>query len=86
MTAYSQPHSSQPIAEAIVADIAHYVDDVVICPGSRNSALSLALIARPDVRVHVRIDERSAAFLAVGDRPSHWATRGGGDHLRHCRR
>ena len=66
MTAYSQPHSSQPIAEAIVADIAHYVDDVVICPGSRNSALSLALIARPDVRVHVRIDERSAAFLAVG--------------------
>ena len=56
MTAYSQPHSSQPIAEAIVADIAHYVDDVVICPGSRNSALSLALIARPDVRVHVRID------------------------------
>lgn len=45
------------------------VRDVVVSPGSRSQALSLAaaeLEAAGLLRLHVRIDERSAAFLALG--------------------
>lgn len=53
------------------------VEDVVLAPGSRSAPLAYALAdaARPDderpagaprLRLHVRVDERSAAFLAVG--------------------
>jgi len=45
------------------------VSDVVLCPGSRNAPLAFAL-ADADragrLRLHVRIDERTAGFLAVG--------------------
>ncbi|OBI76999.1 2-succinyl-5-enolpyruvyl-6-hydroxy-3-cyclohexene-1-carboxylic-acid synthase [Mycobacterium sp. E740] len=45
------------------------VRDVVLCPGSRNAPLAFAL-ADADragrVRLHVRIDERTAGFLAIG--------------------
>ncbi|AKS12646.1 2-succinyl-5-enolpyruvyl-6-hydroxy-3-cyclohexene-1-carboxylic-acid synthase [Corynebacterium pseudotuberculosis] len=58
--------SSPQLARAVAAKLAHYLTDVVICPGSRNSPLSLELLARDDIRVHTRIDERSAAFLALG--------------------
>ncbi|KQB87347.1 2-succinyl-5-enolpyruvyl-6-hydroxy-3-cyclohexene-1-carboxylic-acid synthase [Corynebacterium lowii] len=54
------------LARDVAAAVAQYVSDVVICPGSRNSALTLAMLARRDLRVHVRIDERSASFLALG--------------------
>ena len=45
------------------------VRDVVLCPGSRNAPLAFAL-ADADragrLRLHVRIDERVAGFLALG--------------------
>jgi 2-succinyl-5-enolpyruvyl-6-hydroxy-3-cyclohexene-1-carboxylate synthase len=41
------------------------VRQIVAAPGSRNAPLLLALAAR-DFEVHVRIDERTAAFLALG--------------------
>ncbi|MDN6246145.1 MAG: 2-succinyl-5-enolpyruvyl-6-hydroxy-3-cyclohexene-1-carboxylic-acid synthase, partial [Corynebacterium casei] len=54
------------LAQAVAAQLSRHITDVVICPGSRNSPLSLALLAREDVRVHTRIDERTAAFFALG--------------------
>ena len=43
--------------------------EAVLAPGSRSAPLALALFARAqagDVRLHVRTDERSASFLALG--------------------
>jgi 2-succinyl-5-enolpyruvyl-6-hydroxy-3-cyclohexene-1-carboxylate synthase len=45
------------------------VRDIVLCPGSRSQALALAAAAFDAadlVRLHVRIDERVAGFLALG--------------------
>lgn len=45
------------------------VADVVLAPGSRSAPLALELAAahaRFDIRVHVRLDERVAGFVALG--------------------
>ena len=49
--------------------VANGVTDVVLSPGSRNAPLSMALHAADvagRLRLHVRIDERTAGFLALG--------------------
>ena len=53
------------VDELVRNDVRH----VVVCPGSRNAALAMAVHqADADGRLtmHVRIDERSAGFLALG--------------------
>ncbi|MGD9792125.1 MAG: 2-succinyl-5-enolpyruvyl-6-hydroxy-3-cyclohexene-1-carboxylic-acid synthase [Acidimicrobiia bacterium] len=46
--------------------IALGVRHAVIAPGSRSTPMALALVARDELQVHVVIDERSAAFTALG--------------------
>ena len=71
----SAPNASTAFATVLVDELVrHGVTDAVVAPGSRSTPLALAFSADDRVRVHVRIDERSAAFLAVGlirgsDRP-----------------
>ncbi|MBD7981710.1 2-succinyl-5-enolpyruvyl-6-hydroxy-3-cyclohexene-1-carboxylic-acid synthase [Oerskovia merdavium] len=58
--------AAREIVESLVAD---GVTDVVLSPGSRSAALAYALDAADAagrLTLHVRIDERTAAFLALG--------------------
>jgi 2-succinyl-5-enolpyruvyl-6-hydroxy-3-cyclohexene-1-carboxylate synthase len=42
------------------------IEDIVICSGSRNSPLTLAFNDIENFNCHSFIDERSAAFFAIG--------------------
>lgn len=56
-------------AELLAELISRGLRDVVVCPGSRSQALALASAeaeALGAIRLHVRVDERSAAFFALG--------------------
>jgi 2-succinyl-5-enolpyruvyl-6-hydroxy-3-cyclohexene-1-carboxylate synthase len=44
----------------------HYIPQAVICPGSRNAPLTMAFVRHPDIECHSVVDERSAAFIALG--------------------
>ena len=61
--------SSERAAHLLAALVSGGVREVVLAPGSRSAGLALALYAADaagDVRLHVRVDERSAGFLALG--------------------
>lgn len=59
--------SSQPAARILAAVLAgHGIVDVVISPGSRNAPLIVAIARCGAFRIHSVIDERSAAFVALG--------------------
>lgn len=61
---------STALARVLVDElIANGVTDAVLAPGSRNAPFSLALAdadAAQRIRLHVRIDERTGGFLALG--------------------
>lgn len=61
---------STVLARRVVARLVEAgVGDVVVAPGSRNAPLSFAVLAAAEagrLRLHSRLDERSAAFLALG--------------------
>ncbi|HEY0260262.1 MAG TPA: 2-succinyl-5-enolpyruvyl-6-hydroxy-3-cyclohexene-1-carboxylic-acid synthase [Lacisediminihabitans sp.] len=64
------PNPATDFSVALLGEfIRRGVRDIVLCPGSRSQALALAAAAYEEagrVRLRVRIDERSAGFLALG--------------------
>jgi 2-succinyl-5-enolpyruvyl-6-hydroxy-3-cyclohexene-1-carboxylate synthase len=62
--------SATELARAVVAAmVADGVREVVLAPGSRNAPLSFAAFDAAEaglLRLHIRIDERTAGFLALG--------------------
>ena len=62
--------TSISLARAVVAALVEAgVREIVVAPGSRNAPLTFAaydVAAAGLVRLHTRIDERSAGFLALG--------------------
>ena len=70
-----QDHPREPVHPSPSAALATWLvdqlverglTDAVLCPGSRNAPLSFALLADPRITLHTRIDERTAAFVALG--------------------
>jgi len=61
-------NASTALASVLVDELARCgVREVVLAPGSRSASLAFAAHAVQDVlRLHTRIDERSAGFLALG--------------------
>lgn len=66
----AQPAAASVFAVELLAELVRRgVRDVVVCPGSRSQALALAAAAAQNVdalRVHVKLDERTAGYFALG--------------------
>jgi 2-succinyl-5-enolpyruvyl-6-hydroxy-3-cyclohexene-1-carboxylate synthase len=63
-------NTSTSLARVVVRQLIEAgITDAVISPGSRNAPLSLAMYAAAEkdlLKLHIRIDERSAAYFALG--------------------
>ena len=70
MVEYQVMSNSSAVAQQIARSLVHTgVSDVVFAPGSRSAPLVYALAPLAEaglIRTHVRVDERDAAFLALG--------------------
>lgn len=60
---YSEKETALMLADALVA---YGITDVFSSPGSRNAPLIVALARKPELKVRPVVDERSAAFIALG--------------------
>ncbi|HET7323785.1 MAG TPA: thiamine pyrophosphate-binding protein, partial [Halococcus sp.] len=63
----SWPNRNTLWSHVFVDELAkHGVSAVCIAPGSRSTSLTVAFADHPDIRVFSHLDERSAAFFALG--------------------
>ena len=63
----SYPNVNTLWAEVLVGElVAGGVEAVCVSPGSRSTPLTVACAEHPDLRVYSHLDERSAAFFALG--------------------
>jgi len=60
-------YSSIPLAQSItLLCLAKEINHVVISPGSRNAPLTISFSNHPEIEAYSVVDERSAAFFALG--------------------
>ncbi|HEY9185879.1 MAG TPA: 2-succinyl-5-enolpyruvyl-6-hydroxy-3-cyclohexene-1-carboxylic-acid synthase [Salegentibacter sp.] len=60
-------YSKIPVARSVVAlCVAKNIHHVIISPGSRNAPLTLGFTHHPEIKAYSLVDERSAAFHALG--------------------
>jgi len=60
-------YSKIPVAQSIVSlCLSKGIQKVVISPGSRNAPLTIGFVNHPDVEAYSIVDERCAAFFALG--------------------
>ena len=59
--------SNLDLARTLVQQLATSgVRHAVICPGSRSTPIAVSLASHPDLKSWVLVDERAAAFFALG--------------------
>lgn len=68
LQAMSEPRTDNEAWSRVLVDelVLQGVRHAVICPGSRSTPLALALAERDGLTCHVVVDERAAAFFALG--------------------
>ncbi|WP_338449202.1 2-succinyl-5-enolpyruvyl-6-hydroxy-3-cyclohexene-1-carboxylic-acid synthase [Niallia oryzisoli] len=54
------------IASFVAELVQSGVTDVVVSPGSRSTPIAMVMAEHPGLKLHIHVDERSAAFFALG--------------------
>lgn len=60
-------YPKKELAQQVIATcVSHAIEHVVISPGSRNAPLTIGFLNHPSVKTYSIVDERCAAFMALG--------------------
>lgn len=54
------------IAAFVAELVKNGVENAVVSPGSRSTPMAMVMAEHPDLNIHIHVDERSAAFFALG--------------------